>query len=111
MVGYFPTGWKVDRMRSIRHLSIVCAALTCASGCSVSLFNTTHEHKEPSQAIEHRVEVLEQRMNAVEQAAPAAGPANAPASGLTVPASGIEPTHFEESVPAAGQSQKKSSTT
>jgi len=87
-------------MHSIRRLALICAVLACVSGCSISLFNTTHEHKEPKEpslAIEHRVEVLEQRMNAVEQAAPAAVPANAPASGLTVPASGIETTHFEES--------------
>lgn len=112
MVRQFYAGRKADRMRYIRRLSLICPVLAYASGCSISLFNTTHEHKEPKEptlAIEHRVEVLEQRMNAVEQTAPAVGPADAAASGLTIPASGEEPAHFEESAPAGSQHHKKGS--
>lgn len=95
-------------MKHIRYLALAGPALVF-SGCSFAMFTTSHEHREASQALEHRVSTLEQRMSSIEQAHPVIAPTEVSPSAVTVPAGGIQPTGFEESTLPVGERQKKGS--
>jgi hypothetical protein len=106
--GIYHAGRKVHRMKSIRSLVLVGAALAC-SGCAFSMFTSTHEHREETQAIQHKIDALEQRVSALEQGQPAIGPVDSSSSAITLPAGGIQRSDFEDTTPAAVKPKKKSS--
>ncbi|MBS0263882.1 MAG: hypothetical protein JSS02_18230 [Planctomycetes bacterium] len=54
-------------MRALRVLPVVGLAVVGVSGCAFSMFTSSHDHHEGTQALERRIEALEDRVRCLEQ--------------------------------------------